>query len=46
MDVGKRTTLGIGYRVLSGDYSTGSQTNLFKYDVITQAFVLGAAVHF
>jgi hypothetical protein len=46
MDVGKRTTLAVGYRVLSGDYSTGSQTNLFKYDVITQAFVLGAAFHF
>jgi hypothetical protein len=46
VDVGKRTTLGMGYRVLSGDYKTGSQNNLFKYDVITQAFVLGAAFHF
>jgi hypothetical protein len=45
-DVGKRTTLGVGYRVLSGDYKTGSQQNLFKYDVITQAFVLGATFHF
>lgn len=46
VDVGKRTTLGIGYRVLSGDYETGSQANLFKYDVITQAFIVGAAFHF
>jgi len=45
-DVGKRTTLGIGYRVLGADYHTGTGTNLFKYDVITQAFVLGAAFHF
>jgi len=45
-DVGKRTTLGIGYRVLSADYETGSQENLFRYDVITQAFVIGAAFHF
>jgi hypothetical protein len=46
VDVGKRTTLGIGYRVLGLDYKTGSEMNLFKYDVITQAFVLGAAFHF
>ena len=46
VDVGRRTTLGVGYRVLGADYKTGSQANLFKYDVITQAFVLGAAFHF
>jgi len=46
VDVGKRSTLGIGYRVLGSNYQTGSQTSLFKYDVITQAFVLGAAFHF
>ena len=46
VDVGKRATLGIGYRVLGSDYKTGSQSSLFKYDVITQAFVLGAAFHF
>jgi hypothetical protein len=46
VDVGKRATLGMGYRVLSSDYETGSQATLFKYDVITQAFVLGAAFHF
>jgi hypothetical protein len=46
IDVGKRTTLGIGYRVLSEDYKTGSGNQLFKYDVVTQAFVFGAAFHF
>jgi hypothetical protein len=46
VDAGKRTTLGVGYRVLGADYKTGSQNTLFKYDVITQAFVLGAAFHF
>lgn len=46
MDVGKRTTLGIGYRVLSEDYSSGTQTALFKSDVILQALVIGAAFHF
>ncbi len=45
-DVGKRATLGIGYRVLSGDYTTGSGNQQFKYDVVTQAFVLGATFHF
>ncbi len=39
-------TLGIGYRVISGDYETGSGTNRFKYDVITQGLVIGAAFHF
>ncbi len=46
VDVGKRTTLGMGYRVLGADYKSGSGNTLFKYDVITQAFVLGAAFHF
>lgn len=46
IDVGKRTTLGIGYRVLSSDYKTGSDATRFQYDVVTQAFVLGAAFHF
>ena len=46
VDVGKRTTLGIGYRVLSEDYKTGNGNQLFKYDVVTQAFVLGATFHF
>jgi hypothetical protein len=46
VDVGKRATLGIGYRVLGTDYTTGEGNQLFKYDVVTQAFVLGAAFHF
>jgi hypothetical protein len=45
-DLGKHTTLGIGYRVLGSNYKTGSDSDYFKYDVITQAFVLGAAFHF
>lgn len=46
VEVGKRATLGMGYRVLGADYETGSQSTLFKYNVITQAFVLGAAFHY
>ena len=46
IDVSKRATLGIGYRVLSEDYQTGSDNQLFKYDVITQAMVFGAAIKF
>ncbi len=46
VDVGKRATLGIGYRILSLDYATGSEGQQFKYDVITQAIVLGAAFKF
>jgi hypothetical protein len=46
LDVSKRTTLGIGYRVLSEDYETGKDNQLFKYDVITQAMVFGAAFKF
>jgi len=46
IDVSKRATLGLGYRVLSEDYQTGSDNQLFKYDVITQAMVFGAAIKF
>jgi hypothetical protein len=46
VDVSKHATLGIGYRVLSEDYVTGSGNQQFKYDVITQAIVLGMAFHF
>jgi hypothetical protein len=45
-NVGKRSTLGIGYRVLGMNYSSGSADKLFRYDVITQALVIGAAMHF
>jgi hypothetical protein len=46
VDVGKRATLGIGYPALSANYKTGEGNQLFKYDVVTQAFVLGATFHF
>ncbi|MBI4893029.1 MAG: hypothetical protein HY821_20570 [Acidobacteria bacterium] len=46
VDVSKRTTLGIGYRVLGMNYKSGTSSDYFKYDVITQSFVLGAAFHF
>ena len=45
-DVGKRATIGMGYRVLGADYKTGSGPNLFKYDVVTQGLVIGAAFHY
>jgi hypothetical protein len=46
VDVSKKATLGIGYRVLSNDYVTGSEGKQFKYDVITQAMVFGASFKF
>lgn len=46
MDVSKKMSLGLGYRVLSMNYKSGGQTDYFKYDVVTQAFVLGASLHF
>jgi len=46
VDVGKRASLGIGYRILSMDYDTGSGDQFFKYDVTTQAIVLGVAFQF
>ncbi len=46
VDVHKRVSLDLGYRVLGMDYDTGSGANYFKYDVITQGIVLGASFHF
>jgi hypothetical protein len=46
IDVSKRATLKFGYRVLSEDYETGSDNQLFKYDVITQAMVFGMSISF
>ena len=46
VNLGKSTTLGIGYRVLSMDYETGSDEELFKYDVITSGIAIGAAFAF
>jgi hypothetical protein len=46
VDVHKRASLMMGYRVLSMNYDTGSGDQYFKYDVTTQAIVLGATFHF
>ena len=46
VDVGKRATLKAGYRVLGSDYHSGSGKDLFRYEVITQGIVIGAAFHF
>jgi hypothetical protein len=46
VNVSKRATLAIGYRVLSEDYETGSGNQRFKYDVITQGIVLGMTFRF
>ena len=46
VDVGKRARIGFGYRVIGMDYDTGNGSELFKYDIITQAFVIGASLRF
>ncbi len=46
VDVTKKASVRVGYRVLSEDYDTGSGSQYFKYDVITQAIVLGVSFHF
>ncbi len=46
IDIGKRTAVKVGYRVLSEDYDTGSDNQYFKYDVITQAMVFGLSFNF
>jgi len=46
VDLNKRASIGIGYRILSMDYETGSEDELFKYDVATQGIVLGMAFNF
>lgn len=46
LDVSKRGALAMGYRVLSMNYSTGSGNELFKYNVATQAIVLGMTINF
>lgn len=45
-DVGKRATLGVGYRVLGMDYEAGDAGEAFKYDVITQGIIVGMAFRF
>jgi hypothetical protein len=44
--VSKSVGLHVGYRVLSEDYDTGSGNQYFKYDVITQAMVIGMSFQF
>ena len=46
VDVSKRATIRVGYRVLSEDYVTGSGSDEFKYDVITQAMAFGMSFSF
>ena len=46
VDLTKRAALEFGYRWLDIDYSSGENTTLFKYDVLTQGPVLGFAFRF
>jgi len=46
VDLTKRAALEFGYRWLDIDYSSGENTTLFKYDVLTQGPVMGFAFRF
>jgi len=46
VDVGKRARLGFGCRALGMDYKTGSDSTLFRYDVIANGPVLGMSFNF
>ena len=46
VDLTKRASLEFGYRWLDIDYSSGENTTLFKYDVLTQGPVVGFAFRF
>ena len=46
VDLTKRASLEFGYRWLDIDYSSGENTTLFKYDVLTQGPVMGFAFRF
>ncbi len=46
IDVSRKASILLGYRVLSEDYDTGSGNQSFKYDVVTQAMVFGVSFHF
>jgi hypothetical protein len=46
VDLTKRASMEFGYRWLDIDYSTGENSTLFRYDVITQGPVLGFAFRF
>ena len=44
--LGKVVSLQFGYRWLYADYKTGSGTNLFRYDMLTQGPQFGGVFHF
>jgi hypothetical protein len=46
VDLTKRASLEFGYRWLDINYSSGENTTLFKYDVLTQGPMLGFAFKF
>jgi hypothetical protein len=46
VDLTKRASLEFGYRWLDIDYSTGENTTLFTYDVLTQGPVIGVRFTF
>ncbi len=46
INVSKKASVLVGYRVLSENYDTGSGNQYFKYDVVTQAMVFGASFNF
>jgi hypothetical protein len=46
VDINKRFAIEAGYRVLSENFDTDSGDRYFKYDVVTQAMVLGMTLKF
>jgi hypothetical protein len=46
VNLSKKASVEFGYRWLDIDYSSGENTTLFKYDVLTQGPVLGFAFRF
>ena len=46
VDVNKHFAINAGYRVLSENFDTDSGDRYFKYDVVTQAMVLGMTLKF
>ena len=46
VDLSKRASLEFGYRWLDIDYSSGENTTLFRYDVLTQGPVMGFGFKF
>ena len=46
MRLTERASIEFGYRWLDLDYSTGEDTTLFEYDVLTQGPIMGFAFRF